>query len=63
MGLRVSNDVLDRIKGKRIISMKIDPANESTVTIADRQGNTERLRLPASLVHLLDWHDRYAQAA
>ena len=60
MGLRASDFNLDELKGKEIIEMRIDTANESTITVADRDGKTIRRRLPAHLVHLLDW---YAQAA
>lgn len=56
MGLRVSDFNLDNLKGKRILSMRIDPGNESYVTVEGKGGDKERHRLPAVLVHLLDWY-------
>ena len=60
MGLRVSDFNINELKGKRILSMKIDAGNESTITVEGEAGKPERHRIPAVLVHMLDW---YAKAA
>lgn len=56
MGLKVSDFNLDELKGKEILAMRIDPANESTITVVDKKGTKLRRRLPAQLVHMLDWY-------
>lgn len=56
MGLRVKDFNLNELKGKEILEMRIDPANESTITVLDKDGKKLRRRLPTSLVHMLDWY-------
>ena len=60
MGLKASDFSLDEIKGKEIVEMRIDTSNESTITLMNKDGSTFRRRMPAPLVHMLDW---YATAA
>lgn len=56
MGLKVSDFSLTELKGKEIVEMRIDPENESTVTVANKDGTTFRRRLPATLVNMLNWY-------
>jgi hypothetical protein len=56
MGLRVQDFNLNELKGKDILQMRIDAANESTITVADKDGNKLRRRLPIQLVRMLEWY-------
>lgn len=56
MGLKVSDFNLDELRGKEIVEMRIDPANESTITVEGKDGTHLRRRLPAPLVHMLNWY-------
>lgn len=60
MGLKVKDFNLNDLKGKEITEMLIHPGHESTVTVQNKDGSTERHRMPSVLVNLLDW---YANAA
>ena len=56
MGLKASDFNVKALKGKEIVSMKIDTANESTVTVMNKKGETERHRLPASVINMLEFY-------
>lgn len=56
MGLKVSDFDLNELRGKEILEMRIDPQNESTIKVANKDGSTFRRRIPAPLVKMLDWY-------
>ena len=57
MGLRASDFNLEVLKGKDIVGMRVDRRNESTITLLDKKtGKTERHRIPATLVRLLEFY-------
>jgi hypothetical protein len=56
MGLKVSDFSLDELKGVDILEMKVDITNESTVLFQNKDGKLIRRRMPAHLVHMLEWY-------
>jgi len=60
MGLKASDFDWRDLKGKKIVDLNINSANESTVTVEDRKtGITSRLRIPAAVRHLMEaYHEQ-----
>lgn len=57
MGLSVKSFDINELKGAKVIGMKIDSANESTVTLQyNKTGTTKRMRIPASLRRVMEFY-------
>lgn len=53
MGLNVTTDI--RVfDGKKLIDYNFNSGNEYIVILEDKEGNTERVRIPASLKEAFD---------
>ena len=55
-GLRAKDFNHTVLKGKEIVEMKIDTANESTVKVQCKDGSTERHRLPKAIVDMMEFY-------
>ena len=55
MGLRVENS-MKIFQGKNIVAYSLNHGNEYTMTLEDKKGNMERIRVPA---YMKDMFEQY----
>ena len=54
MGLKASDFDWKDLKDKEIVQLRINRGHESTVTVRGKDGTTERHRLPAVVIDLME---------